>query len=119
MKPLAQWTYWGRITHISVNKLNIFVSDNGLSPSRRKFIIRTDSENINWSIGKNLQGKIFIQENALENYMILKAILSPPQYAKDRKYTYAATLQCISLTEQQVVARGWVVDIILPIIAYV
>ena len=35
-------TYWGRVTHICVNKLTIIGSDNGLSPDRRQAIIWTN-----------------------------------------------------------------------------
>ena len=35
-------THWGRVTHICVNDLTIIGSDNGLSPSRRQAIIRTN-----------------------------------------------------------------------------
>ena len=33
------WTHWGRVTHISVGKLTIIGSDNGLSPRRHQAII--------------------------------------------------------------------------------
>ena len=36
-------THWGRVTHICVSKLNLIGSDNGLSPSRRQAIIRTNA----------------------------------------------------------------------------
>ena len=36
-------THWGRVTHICVNKLPIFGSDNGLSPGRRQAIIWTNA----------------------------------------------------------------------------
>ena len=35
-------THWGRVTHISVSKLSILGSDNGLSPGRRQAIIWTN-----------------------------------------------------------------------------
>ena len=35
--------HWGRTTHISVGKLNIIGSDNGLSPERRQAIIWTNA----------------------------------------------------------------------------
>ena len=35
-------THWGRVTHISVGKLTIIASDNGLSPKRRQAIIWTN-----------------------------------------------------------------------------
>ena len=38
-----QLTYWGRVTHIYVNKLTIIGSDNGLSPGRRQAIIWTNA----------------------------------------------------------------------------
>ena len=38
----AQLTYWGRVMPISVSKLIIIGSDNGLSPERRQAIIWTD-----------------------------------------------------------------------------
>ena len=36
-------THWGRVTHICVGKLDIIVSDNGLSPDRREAIIWTNA----------------------------------------------------------------------------
>ena len=36
-------THWGRATHICVNNLSIFASDNGLSPGRRQAIIWTNA----------------------------------------------------------------------------
>ena len=36
-------THWGRVTHICVNKLTIFGSDDGLSPGRRQAIIWTNA----------------------------------------------------------------------------
>ena len=39
----ANWTSWGRVTHICVNKLIIIGSDNGLSPGRRQAIIWTNA----------------------------------------------------------------------------
>ena len=36
-------THWGRVTHISVSKLSIIGSDNGLSPGRRHAIIWTNA----------------------------------------------------------------------------
>ena len=38
-----QLTHWGRVTHICVCKINIIVSDNGLSPERRQAIIWTNA----------------------------------------------------------------------------
>ena len=38
-------TYWGRVTHICVNKLIIIGSDNGLSPGRHQAIIWTNAGN--------------------------------------------------------------------------
>ena len=35
-------THWGQVTHICISKLNIIVSDNGLSPGRRQAIIWTN-----------------------------------------------------------------------------
>ena len=35
--------YWGRVTHICVDKLTIIASDNGLSPGRRQAIIWTNA----------------------------------------------------------------------------
>ena len=37
-------THWGRMTHISVSKLNIIGSDNGMSPDRRQTIIWTNGD---------------------------------------------------------------------------
>ena len=36
-------THWGRMTHISVSKVTIIGSDNGLSPDRRQAIIWTNA----------------------------------------------------------------------------
>ena len=36
-------THWGRVKHISVSKLSIIGSDNGLSPDRRQAIIWTNA----------------------------------------------------------------------------
>ena len=36
-------THWGRVTHICAGKLTSIGSDNGLSPSRRQAIIRTNA----------------------------------------------------------------------------
>ena len=36
-------THWGRVTHISVSKVTIIGSDNGLSPGRRQAIIWTNA----------------------------------------------------------------------------
>ena len=36
-------THWGRVTHICVSKITIIGSDNGLSPSQRQAIIRTNA----------------------------------------------------------------------------
>ena len=36
------WTHWGQVTHICVNKLSIIGSDNGLSPGQRQAIIWTN-----------------------------------------------------------------------------
>ena len=38
-----KFTRWGRVMHICLSKLIIFGSDNGLSPSRRQAIIRTNA----------------------------------------------------------------------------
>ena len=35
--------HWGWVTHICMGKLNVIGSDNGLSPSRRQSIIRTNA----------------------------------------------------------------------------
>ena len=45
-RSLVWWallTHWGWVTHICVSKLTIIGSDNGLSPSRRLAIIRTNA----------------------------------------------------------------------------
>ena len=65
------------MTHICVSKLNIIVSDNGMSPDRRQAIILTNdgilvidpqeqtSILLQWNV--NQKSYIFIQENAFEN----------------------------------------------------
>ena len=40
---LGNLTHWGRVTHMCVSRLNIFGSDNGLSPGRRQAIILTNA----------------------------------------------------------------------------
>ena len=43
-KPITiTLTYWGRVTHICVDKTTIIGSDNGLSPGRRQAIIWTSA----------------------------------------------------------------------------
>ena len=37
-------THWGQVTNICISKLNIIVSDNGLSPGRRQAIIWTNDK---------------------------------------------------------------------------
>ena len=45
-------TRWGRMTHISVSKLAIIGSDNGMSPGRRQAIISTnDGILLTWRLG--------------------------------------------------------------------
>ena len=47
-------THWGRATHISVGKLTIIGSDNGLSPGRRQAIIWTNAGIfLIWPLGTN------------------------------------------------------------------
>ena len=41
--PNTLLTHWGRVTHICVSERTIIGSDNGLSPSRRQAIIRTNA----------------------------------------------------------------------------
>ena len=42
-KSVWDLTIWGRVTHIFVNKINVIVPYNGLSPGRRQAIMRTIS----------------------------------------------------------------------------
>ena len=39
----VELTHWGRVTDISVSKLTVIGSDNGLSPDRRQAIIWTNA----------------------------------------------------------------------------
>ena len=39
----CQLTHWGQVMHISISKLTIVGSDNGLLPDRRQAIIRTNA----------------------------------------------------------------------------
>ena len=79
-------THWGRVTHMCVSKLNIVVSDNGLSPDRRQAIIWTNAVIfLTGSLRTNLSEILieiyifFIQENVFENVVKkLAAILSRP-----------------------------------------
>ena len=43
MSLMRVLTHWGRVTHICVGNLAIIGSDNGLSPGRRRAIIRTNA----------------------------------------------------------------------------
>ena len=62
-------THWGRVMHISVGKLTIIGSDNGLTPGGRQAIIRTNHGILLiWALGTNFSySHIFIKENAFEN----------------------------------------------------
>ena len=40
---MQTFTHWGRVTHICVNKLTVFGSDNGSSPGRHQAIIWTNA----------------------------------------------------------------------------
>ena len=40
---MSYLTYWGPVTYICISKLTIIGSDNGLLPSRRQAIIRTNA----------------------------------------------------------------------------
>ena len=53
--PPIMLTHWGRVTHICVSKLTIIGSDNGLSPGRRKAIIWTNADIVNWTLGNKPQ----------------------------------------------------------------
>ena len=82
---------WGRVMHISIGKLTIIGSDNGLALGRSQAIIWTSA----WilligSLGTNFSEILikihafsFIQENTLENVVWkMSAILSQPQWVK-------------------------------------
>ena len=81
-------THWGRVTYISVSKLTIIGSDNGLSPGRRQANIGTNARKIvnsnlrnqlQWNLKRN--SRIFIQENAFEKVVCeITPILSRPRY---------------------------------------
>ena len=43
-KTLVTFTHWGRVTHICVIKLTTIGSDNDLPPGRRRAIIWTNAE---------------------------------------------------------------------------
>ena len=63
-------SYWGKGIHISVSKLTIIGSGNGLSPGRHQTIIWTILDwalrnKLQWNLNRN--SYIFIQENAFEN----------------------------------------------------
>ena len=82
------FTHWGRVMHIFVNKLINIVSDNGLSPGRRKAIIlsndgilliRPPRNKLQWNCNRNTD--IVIQENPFEVVVWkMAAILSRPQW---------------------------------------
>ena len=61
-------THWGRVTHISVSKLTIIVSDNGLSPGQRQAIIWTNAEILlTGTLGTNFNEMLIeIQKFSLE-----------------------------------------------------
>ena len=83
-------THWGRVTHISVGKLTIIGSYNGLSPARRQAIIWTNGGILLIGpLGTNFSEiliriqNIFIHENALQNVVCeMASILSLPQCIK-------------------------------------
>ena len=55
-------THWGWVTNISVGKLAIIGSDNGLSPGRRQAIIRTNAGILSiGSFGRNFNKEILIE----------------------------------------------------------
>ena len=85
---MYQLTYWGRVTHICVNKLTIIGSDNGLSPDHRQAIIWTNAGILLIGLlGTNFSEILIeiltfslIQENAFESVVCeTVAILSRPQ----------------------------------------
>ena len=82
-------THWGRVTHICVSDLTSIGSDNGLSPGRRRAIIRTNAGILLIGpLGTNFseilvgnQTFFSIQKNALENVVcVIASILSRPQW---------------------------------------
>ena len=82
------------MTHISVSKLTIFGSHNGLSPGRRQAIIWTKAgllliRLLETNFSKVLL-KIFMEENPFENIVWkMAAILSRPQCVdKHQQYVY-------------------------------
>ena len=62
------YIHWGRVTHMCVGKLTIIGSDNGLSPGRRKAIIRTNAGILLigtfWTKFSEILSEILLQENA-------------------------------------------------------
>ena len=56
-----QFNYWGRATYISVSKLTIIGSDDGLSPGRHKAIVWTNAGILyNWSPRNNFNWNWYI-----------------------------------------------------------
>ena len=80
------------MTRICVGKLTIIGSDNGLSPGRRRAIIRTNAGILLiGTLGTNFSEILieihtfFIQENAFEKVVWkMASILSRPQYVKSK-----------------------------------
>ena len=73
-------TRWGRVTHICVSNLTITVSDNGLSPGRRKAIIGINAGILLiWPLRTNFS-EIFIEIHIFSAQW--RHFLSRPQYVK-------------------------------------
>ena len=86
---LNMLTHWGRVTHISIGKLTIIGSDNGLSPGQLR-------NKLQWNFNRN--SNIFIHENALENVICeMDSILSRPQCVNAYIYIFVI-YQIISLS---------------------
>ena len=80
-------THWGRMRHICVSNIIIIEIDNGLSPSRRQAIIKTNAGVllIEQTVVKlYLDSNIFIEQNTIQNVVCkISVILSGPRYIDD------------------------------------
>ena len=57
---IAQWTNWGRVTHICVSKIINMGSDNGVSPGRHQVIIWSNARMLLIGpLGTNLDDILF------------------------------------------------------------
>ena len=68
-----EWIHWGRVTHISIGKLTIIGSDNGLLPGQRQVIIWTNAGILSIGpLGTNFSEILIVIQTFSFNKMHLK-----------------------------------------------